>query len=333
MKSPFTGGEVILIKENRTQEFRGSEFIFTYHYYKCKDTGEEFTNTALDEVNLNQVYNQYRVKEGIPFRDEIIAYRKQFEIPATKMSQILGFGINMYGKYEAGEIPSVSNGRMIQNICKDPVSFKQFIEQITIPEITAEEKRRILIKSDKAITEKIREISNGFEKHAALGNFERSKLTGFVQPDLEKARQMVLFFAKSCTPFTTKMNKLLFYADFLNYSKTGYSISGMTYLAITNGPVPARYAGLYENASDIVERVEEFYSNDVAGERLSACQDFNYNLFDKEEIKNLETIAAIFSKCTTRDIIQISHSEPGWIENESCKKPISYDYAFKLTGI
>jgi hypothetical protein len=58
MKSPFTGGEVILIKENRTQEFRGIEFSFIHHFYRCKDSGEEFTTTAIDEVNLNQVYNQ-----------------------------------------------------------------------------------------------------------------------------------------------------------------------------------------------------------------------------------------------------------------------------------
>ena len=67
MTSPFTGGEVLLIKEPREVEFRGSKFHIVHHSYQCVDTGEKFTDTRLDELNVNQVYNQYREKEGIPF--------------------------------------------------------------------------------------------------------------------------------------------------------------------------------------------------------------------------------------------------------------------------
>ena len=118
MISPFTGGETILQKEAREYEFRGEKFQIVHQNYRCVDTNQIFTDTRLDELNLNQVYNKYRQKEGIPFPDEIKAYRNQYELAATKMSQILGFGVNMYGKYESGEMPNVSNGRLI-SICKD----------------------------------------------------------------------------------------------------------------------------------------------------------------------------------------------------------------------
>lgn len=65
--SPFTGGKVTLKKERREFEFRKSKFDIVYHYYVCEDTKEEFTNTEIDELNLVQVYNQYREEEGIPF--------------------------------------------------------------------------------------------------------------------------------------------------------------------------------------------------------------------------------------------------------------------------
>lgn len=90
MKSPFTGGEVTLQKEMRTLNFRKGPFPVWFQYYVCKDTGEQFTDEELDEVNTNQVYNQYRAKYGIPFLDEKKATREQYGLSANKMSEILG---------------------------------------------------------------------------------------------------------------------------------------------------------------------------------------------------------------------------------------------------
>ncbi|MDD4970245.1 MAG: DUF4065 domain-containing protein [Paludibacter sp.] len=332
MISPFTGGEVVLVKEPREHDFRGSKYQIIHHYYQCVDTGETFTDTRLDELNLNQVYNQYRVKEGIPFPDEIAAYRKQYELPATKMSQILGFGVNMYARYESGEIPNVSNGRMI-TICKDPDIFRNYFLQSTSLQFTDKEKESILKKIEKAIENKRITLNLAFEKYAALGNTDRGAFTGYVAPNLDKAREMVVYFARACNPFTTKMNKLLFYADFFNYEQTGYSISGMTYQAIPRGPVPLRYDGLYGNVSDIVERKDVFFPNDVSGERLTTSQEFNAALFTDEELKTLEAVVQRFGNTLTKEIVSISHEEPAWLDNEKKRKVISYQYAFELKGI
>jgi len=332
MTSPFTGGEAILVKEPREYDFRGSKFHIIHHYYQCVDTGEVYTDTRLDELNLNQVYNQYREKEGIPFSDEIITYRQQYDLTAAKMSRILGFGVNMYAKYESGEMPNVSNGRMI-NICKEPEFFRNYFLQSVAHQYSEKDKESVLKKIEKAIEHKRVNIQNEFERFAALGNTERGIYTGFVAPSLEKARQMVVYFARFCNPFTTKMNKLLFYADFLNYKHHGYSVSGMTYQAITRGPVPERYDGLYGNVSDIVERVDEYFENDVSGERLVATKDFDASLFTEEELKTLETVAFRFKNTPTKDIVLISHDETAWTENEMKKGLISYQYAFDLKAL
>ena len=59
--SPITGKEMLLIKESRILTFRKEEFEVVYHHYKCEDSGEFFTTTELDEINLNQLHNQYQV--------------------------------------------------------------------------------------------------------------------------------------------------------------------------------------------------------------------------------------------------------------------------------
>ena len=52
MKSPITGKEMKLCNEKRLISFKGKTFEIDFQYYKCEDSGEQFTTTALDELNL-----------------------------------------------------------------------------------------------------------------------------------------------------------------------------------------------------------------------------------------------------------------------------------------
>ena len=127
MKSPFTGKEMTLVHEKRTWVFRGEEYEYMHSAWKCKDSGELFTTDEMDDASYAQVTDQYRVKYGIPFTDEIVAIREKYGLSAAKMSQILGIGINQWRHYEAGEVPSVSNGRMIRTIM-DPNVFLVYVD-------------------------------------------------------------------------------------------------------------------------------------------------------------------------------------------------------------
>lgn len=60
MNSPITGKEMILIEEPKTLLFKGKNYDIVFHCYKCEDSGETFTTTELDEININQVYEQYK---------------------------------------------------------------------------------------------------------------------------------------------------------------------------------------------------------------------------------------------------------------------------------
>lgn len=49
-----------LCREKRRVEFRKESVEIVFHFYKCEDSGEQFTTTELDELNLAQLPNQYR---------------------------------------------------------------------------------------------------------------------------------------------------------------------------------------------------------------------------------------------------------------------------------
>ena len=331
MKSPITGLEMKLTKEQRSMIFRKETFDIVFHYYQCEDSGEKFTSAALDELNMNQVYNQYRDKFNIPFPDEINNIRSKYGLSASKMSEILGFGVNSYRQYEAGEIPSVANAKLIQMV-DDPQNFMEMTALCG----TLDEKARgkYIQKAIFLAEEKKRNIFNINFKEYLLGNHLADIYSGYRNPNFEKITEMVVYFSDKLSPFKTKMNKLLFYADFLMFKQSCFSISGMRYKAIEMGPVPINFQSIFEylaNKDEIDIFTTEFPQGYI-GEQFKAKNDrpFRVELFSENELNVLEKVANVFKPTSTNQIIEISHLEEAWKKNEKNKSVISYEYAFDL---
>ncbi len=331
MKSPYTGKEMNLFKEEKAFSFRKEEFIIVYHFYKCADTNESFTTTELDNLNINQLYNQYRSKHKLPFPDQIIRLRKRYGLSAAKMSEVLGFGPNSYRNYEGGEVPNMSNSRLIQ-LVEDAREFKKLLILSRAFEGKILEKK--LVKLDLIIKEqKEQRFKNQLEQYL-IGDPVPNAFTGFRSPDFKKFTGMVLFFIKELNPWKTKLNKLLFYADFIMYSKSGFSISGTRYRAIPMGPVPENFNSFF----DYLARENKFevhtttFPNGGIGEqfKLNHIQEINLDIFSEPELNVLEFIARKFRKTSTDRMIEKSHNEKGWIDNSQERKIIDYKYSFNI---
>jgi len=334
MKSPVTGKEMTLTKERRSIGFRKESFEVVFHYYKCEDSGEQFTTTALDEVNMNQVYNQYRDKFKIPFPEEISRIREKYGLSATKMSAILGFGANSYRQYEAGEMPSISNARLIQMI-DDP---GKLIEMVNLCDGLDDKSKAKYIQKANLLKEERKKNSFNFNlKNYLLGNHLANIYSGYRTPSLEKFTEMVVYFSEQMQPFKTKMNKLLFYADFLMFKQSCFSISGVRYNAIDMGPVPNNFQSIFEYMANNDE-IDVFYTQfdqGYTGERFVPRKDrpFNSGWFSESELQVLSKVTAAFKSTSTTEMIELSHLEEAWKKNEKNKQTISYEYAFDLTQI
>ncbi|MFA7380933.1 MAG: type II TA system antitoxin MqsA family protein [Bacteroidia bacterium] len=334
MKSPITGKEMKLIKEKRSMDFRKETFEIVFHCYQCEDSGEQFTTTALDEVNMNQVFNQYRDKFNIPFPDEIIRIREKYGLSAVKMSEILGFGVNSYRQYEAGEMPSAANAKLIQMV-DDPKYFIDMVELCaTLDDKT---KAKYIQKAQFLAEERKRNIFHLNFREYLLGDHLADIYSGYRNPSFEKFTEMVVYFSEQVAPFKTKMNKLLFYADFLMFKQSCFSISGVRYKAIDMGPVPNNFQSIFEylaNTNEIDIHTTEFQQG-YTGEQFKARKDrpFQPGLFSATELDVLEKVATVFKPTSTNDIIELSHLEQAWKKNEKAKSVISYVYAFELNLI
>ena len=300
-------------QEVRTTTFRKEEYSYI-HTGIIDENGEMWTTTEMDEANIFQVYNQYRAKHGIPFPDEISGLREHYGLSAAKMSQILGFGINQYRMYEDGEVPSVSNARTIIAAREKDV-FMSFVEA-SKSEMSEPEYQRIRKKVEGA---------NGDYKPIV----QPSEYTGFRSLSIDKVANVVRQIISTIgSTFVTKMNKLLFYADFIHYKKHGYGITGITYRALPFGPVPEHGGTLYSSLPGI--DMEEFvYPSGQSGIKLEATE-ITDNILNESELRTIEQVCSLFSNMSAGEISQTSHLEKGWIENKDNRSAISYQDAFAL---
>lgn len=336
MKSPITGKEMTLQNEKSILVFRKEQFEYIHRSYYCADSGESFTTTELDEFNLNQVYNTYRFKHNIPFADEIREFREKYSLGYADITKILGLGANSYRNYEKGEVPSLANATLLKTVLNSLGTLKGLIKSNNdISEAQRDKFLRNIAKVKKE--EEENERKQGLIDIVFDYNFLPDNFSGYRKPNFNKLVEMVVYFTEKVKVTPTKMNKLLFYSDFLHYKLTGISISGTRYFAHTHGPVPKKFRTLFDYLSDqqIVDIVSVQYPSGLVGEEFikSPSKTFNSDLFDETEIKILDRIISKFDKYNAREIRELSHEEKAWIDNEKNKGLIDYNYSFELIHV
>ncbi|MBK1439631.1 DUF4065 domain-containing protein [Parapedobacter sp. ISTM3] len=330
MNSPITGKPMKLVREADTLTFRKETFNIVYHYYLCEDSGERFTDGRLDTLNTVQATNQYREKYGIPFPEEIRQIREQYGVSAAKMSEILGLGANTYRLYEAGEMPTVANGRLILSV-REP---EEFIRQVAASSHFLDEREvnKFIAKAQSLIDQRNDVLYDLELSQIMLREDPPNSYNGYRRLSLSRIAQTIAYFEQHIgNLYKTKLNKLLFYTDFLAYKAHGYSITGLQYRAIPYGPVPAEYGRLYLRLQDdgkvlVDERngkddqyLEVYYPN----------MSFDGHEFTEGELHILEFVARVFRGRSTGEIVHLSHEEPAWKDNHGDRQLIDYQrYAF-----
>ncbi len=326
MKSPFTGKEMKRTWEKRTWEFRGEKFEYMHTGWVCEDTGERFTSDESDTASYIQVTNQYRAKYGIPYTDEIIEIRNRYGLSAAKISQLLGIGINQYRKYEQGEVPSVSNGRLIRSIM-NPKVMLDMIES-SKAELQEQEYNKLTQRLDKIVENNLNYKVQQYETKRIF-SCNRSIENGYASISLEKLKNiMIAILERSEDVWCTKMNKLLFYVDFLSFRERGMAITGLTYRAIDYGPVPEKWDKVYSQFDEIYQELQHI--GDYEGIILRSTSKIKEGVLTNEELNIINIVCNKFGTCSSREISKISHEESAWQNHHKKLERIPFTEAFNL---
>lgn len=326
MISPLTGDNATLKHEPRCLEYRGKEYPYIAQFYEDDTTGERFTTTELDETNISQIYNQYRVEHSIPFVDEIISLRKKYGLSSSKMSTILGFGANQYRQYEDGYVPTESNGKILK-ACQTPVVFRTMVEN---------SRGQLGEKSYVKIMAKIEAVQNGTDDSKTkliYGTYGRNIANGFAPQTVDRLHNILLYFINACNGvFYTKMNKLLFFSDFCHYRKYGMGITGLAYRAIQYGPVPVRWDRVYSLFDDIQQDIVSL-GNEVSGARLVSSSLPNVSSLSATEKETLNLVITRLGQSSAAHLSALSHEEKAGKDYVNTTSLIDYSTAFDLKAV
>ena len=155
---------------------------------------------------------------------------------------------------------------------------------------------------------------------------------GYAQLSLSRLKNIMLYILNRCDEvWCTKMNKLLFYTDFMSYRERGMAMSGLSYRAIDFGPVPERWDRVYSEFPEVRQELRQV--GDFVGSVLIASAEPDYTMFTDAELKVLDTICTHFSKMSSREISRISHDEDAWLNHHEKHEHIPFDDAYMIKAI
>ena len=133
----------------------------------------------------------------------------------------------------------------------------------------------------------------------------------------DKLRELILYIARESEGDpsfgATKLNKLLFYADFLAYKHLGGAITKQEYQALDQGPAPRKLVPLLQKMEKVCEvATQKTDYHNYTQNRTIALRTANLDRFKPEEVV---LVSRIIRQCwgkTARHMSDLSHQFIGW---------------------
>ena len=132
-----------------------------------------------------------------------------------------------------------------------------------------------------------------------------------------KLRELILLIAtrsEGDKPFgAVKLNKLLFYTDFLAYLNFGEAITGQEYQKLPQGPAPRRMLPVLKkmiDKEDLAIRRHDYYGKDQ--QRAFALTPPDMGRFNFAEIELIDRVVEMFWGKNASEMSAISHQFLGW---------------------
>lgn len=140
------------------------------------------------------------------------------------------------------------------------------------------------------------------------------------------AAMMGYLASKGIELYKTKLNKLLFYADFTGFYLTGRGLSGAQYVNLPYGPVPDRFEEMIDHASTVGAIVSESVPEKDAAVRAIKPGAEVLDVLDDSDRRIIDWVVDNYGSLTTTAITDLSHDERAY-KNTRGGERIAYAYA------
>jgi putative zinc finger/helix-turn-helix YgiT family protein len=331
--------DVRVEKRTETYTVRGRKIAVAVGVEVCAGCGESLSEEGGEQKILDQVYAAFREQAHLLTPSQIMGIRERYALSQKSLAALVGMSEATINRYEQGKLQDPSHDAVLR-ACENPAFIR---ERLALNGHLLSDWQR------KKVEEAL--AAGSPDPDARFGNVifagptgwitmpdEVTPRTGFRRFDFWRYAAAVVFFCKKLGAIPqTKLNKLLFYADFLNFKISTVSLTGAAYRRIQYGPVPADYDQLRSvmEGHQIVSVEEREYGDGITGLDIMAgpgadgaeCPECPLT---RCELAVLDRVAEEFRHATAKAISERSHRESAFQETED-RQLISYEKAMSLS--
>lgn len=298
----------------------------------CSICDEYFASEESEEKNFQKAYWLYREGHGLLQPDEIKAVREKYGLGQRAFSRLLGWGEITIHRYESGALQDeIHNNELI--FMNNPENFSILFEK---------NKVKLPSRTVKRVDERLKGLLLCKKEHyfhrlleTFFDNAQNTMNSGYRWFDLERFENAMLYFAKTNDGvLKTKLNKLLWYFDFLTFKKYHKSATGAIYIHLPLGPVPDNYetylSNLVKENALVIDEVHFNEKQGITGEVCRALEKVDLSVFSDNEKACLRKVNEYFKTFTATRISNYSHEEAGY-KNTQKLQIITYEWAKDLS--
>lgn len=151
----------------------------------------------------------------------------------------------------------------------------------------------------------------------------------------QKLKELIVYISTKCSDDVkygvTKLNKILFYSDFLYYLKRQKAITDCSYVHLPYGPAPDDMDRLLTNMTGTDIGFSVVSAGPYTQNKIVALREPNLSSFDPDMISHVDAVINAVSNnkksLSATQLSGISHEIMGWVVTENGEK-IPYNTVF-----
>ena len=318
---PECDREVVAILEHRveTLSVKGEPTSYDAEVAVCPCCGGAIGDSRIEGENLRRAYSAYCSAHGLMAPDEVRSLRNSYGLSLREFSKFLGFGEQTVARYEAGAIPDDShNTTLMLAATASGAAALLSVREGQLSERTVAAVRRFVESKTPVSGASAAFTARQWPTPAML---VPGRFNGYRPFDIDRIAAVVCELASRCVDlYKTKLQKAMFFTDFLCYARTTRSMTGLSYAHADYGPV-------MDGKDRIVALLQDCEAIDLAQKgwgEVVVSRHRPTGILREDEIQLVDEVATFvntFEKAT--DISSFSHGLDAWKDTES-GRPIDY---------
>ena len=304
-------------RRRETLKVRGELVEYDGRVAACPLCGAVIADSRVEEDNLERAYEAYRTRHGIMSPQEIRRLRERYGLSLREFSRFLGFGEQTVARYEYGALPDELHAAALRRA------------------LTAEGAASILAERAESLSEKTvnavrRFVASGGEydgpfvgiavreRWPRAEDLRPSSANGYRGIDLGRMGALISALAARCHDlYWTKLQKAMFFADFLAYDGTSRSLTGLSYAHGTYGPIMNGMGEIKRMLDEGIDgaSLEPRGWGEVVVARPGRSLERDEPVFSPEEEKVIDVVAKFVDGFDgARELSDYSHGLRAWSE-------------------